>query len=147
MATCLEQILCGLSGAVLGALDTVLAAQRAQLQAQIAALEAEILVLDVATLPVEAARSGALALLNQARAASGFIPLDLIAGCAALGDFNVSLDGALAAATRQVNDLVDDLNRLLSYREELKLLVLKFTQTIEVFAQIELTIQECAQAA
>ena len=144
LEACVREILCGLSAATLGAVSSIINAQRAILQAQVAALQAELLVLDVATLPLQVAREAALTALNTARSAITIVPLDLIAGCADLGDFNIGIDASLNAATGAVVDIIDDLNRLLSFREELNLLISEFNATIDLFDEVLLVIQECA---
>ena len=140
---CVKQILCALGAAVLGALNAVIQTQKALLTAQVVALQAQLLALDVATIPLEAARSIANEVLNQARTAATLVPFELIAGCVDLGEFNFSLTESIDSALREVNDLVDDLNRLLSFKEELQLLVDEFNRIIEQFDQILLAIQEC----
>jgi hypothetical protein len=142
---CIRSILCTLAGSVLGALDTIIDTQIIAMQAQITAAQAQLLVLDVATIPLEAARSAANAVLERARSAATLVPLELIAGCAGLGDFNFDLVSSIDDATREFNDIVDDLNRLLSFKEELQALVDELNRVIEQFQEIQLLIQECAQ--
>jgi hypothetical protein len=142
---CVKQILCALSSAVLGALTSLITAQKAVLEAQVIALEAQLLTLDVATVPLEIARSAALAIISRVRNTATLVPIELIAGCADLGDFNIDLVTAIDRATAELNDVVDDLNRLLSFKAELNLLVTELNRIIDQFGQIELAIQECAE--
>lgn len=141
---CVREILCALSGAVLGAIQSLIAAQRAALEAQVLALRAQLLTLDVATFPIQVARGFANAALAQARGAASLVPLELIAGCADLGDFNVDLVAAVDNVTAELNDIIDDANRLLSFRAELNALVLELERILEAFTEIETVIEECA---
>ena len=143
---CVRSILCALSGAVLGAVSSVIDTQIAALTAQITALQSQLLVLDVATLPVELSRNIALSVLASARGVAQLVPVELVAGCLDLGEFNFDLVTSIDAATAEVNDLVDDLNRLLSYKAELAALVAEYEGIIEQFNEVKLVIQECAQA-
>lgn len=142
---CVKEILCALSGAVLNALNTLITAQKTALVVQVTAFQAQLLTLDVATAPAEIARGLALDALNTARSAATLVPIGLITACVDLGDFNVDLVAAVDGLTADLNDTIDDLNRLLSFKEELQFLVNEFLRIIDQFSAIQLAIQECGQ--
>ena len=83
------------------------------------------------------------AALAEAVAAAGLIPLGLIASCADLGEFNLDVVGSIEAATADFNDIVDQLNRLLSFKAELEALEQELLAIIDRFTAIENAIQEC----
>jgi len=141
---CVKQILCALSAPVLAALNAVISSQIALLRAQIVAAQAQLLALDITTAPLELARNIAQGLIDQAKAAATLVPFELIAECADLGDFNVNFVESLDALTADLNDIVDDLQRLLSFKEELQLLVNELEEVIEQFEGIQAVIEECA---
>lgn len=142
---CVSSILCGLSASVLSALQSILATQRAVVLEQIGQAQAQLAIADVATLPVEGARAGAAAVLEQVRAAAQLVPLNLISGCTDLGDFNIGLNDSLAAANAELTDITDDLNALLSFKNELNAIIDNGNLLIAQFNAIEAVIQECAQ--
>jgi hypothetical protein len=143
---CVKEILCALGSAVLGGLSGLIQAQKVALEALIASFEAQILALDVLNAPLIIARNVALQALHAAESAAELLPLGLISTCADLGDFNINVSTALASTEAELNDIVDRVNRYLSFRAELQAAVDEFNAILEQFSQIELTIQECATA-
>ncbi len=144
---CVRVILCGLSASVLGALQDIIATQRLVIQGEITAVQAQLVILDITTLPLEAARGFANEVLDQARSAAALVPLGLISGCTDLGDFNVGLTASLDQISGQFNDIIDDLNLVLSFKNELNALLTELSDLVAQFTAIELVIQQCAQSA
>jgi len=140
---CVKQILCALGEATLGALNTLLQAQIAIIDAEIASVAAQLAVVDILTIPLEIARDVGQNALNSAQQVASLVPLNFIAGCADLGDLNVNLSRLLANASADFNDIINDLNRKLSLREELNALILELQAIREQFGDIQLTIAEC----
>lgn len=120
MNPCVALILCSLSKPVLGALRAVINQQLAFLELELAQVQAQLLRFDVLTVPLQAAQAVANQVLQSAQSAAGLLPLGLITGCADLGAFNINLNQVLATATADVNDTLNDLNRTLSFKEELQ---------------------------
>lgn len=142
---CVRNILCALSAPVLGALSGIIQTQRAALTAQITGLQTQILRLDVAAAPLEAGRVILNQSLGQLRAAASLVPLSLIEGCGDLGQLNINLVASIDQKTAELNETVDELTRVVSFRDELQTVVDEYTAIIEQFDEILLTIQECGQ--
>lgn len=141
---CVRDILCALSAGTLNALRGVIASYRALLNAQILTFQAQLIQRDIAVLPARIALEAALAALAVVQSGSQLVPLDLIAGCLPLGDFNVQIDGVLRGAEEAIKDLRDNLNRLLSFREELAAAIEVAQQVLDQLDELDLAIQECA---
>lgn len=140
---CVKSILCGLGDSALRSIQGLIDAQVALLQAQIAIYQTQLLQFDILALPIEAARAGAQAIIDEALEAATIIPLNLITECVDLGDFNISINEALNLALTGLNDLAFEATRLLSYRDELNAIVSELNATIDQFTDIRSIIDEC----
>jgi hypothetical protein len=139
------QLLCGLSAPVRGVIKAALGAQKTLLQAELAPLQAQLLALDVATAPLAFAQSIAESALATARSALSILPTDIVVGCASLGQINVDLVTATDALTADVRAVLDDLNRLLSFQEEIRAVILEFEAIIDRFTALVDLIEVCGQ--
>lgn len=140
---CVAEILCALSAPVLGALKALIQTQVAEAQITITALSAQINVVNVALLPIEIARDLASDVLERVRSAATLVPLDLIAGCADLGDVNLNLNKTLDQATAEFEFALDEATRLLSFRDELQAQIDSLNLIITQFNDVLLTIEGC----
>lgn len=140
---CVKDILCSLSDAVLRDLQVLIDGQITLIQAQITVFQAQLLQYDIITLPIQASQQAAQAVVNAARQSATLIPLNVIAGCADLGDFNINLQESIDVALGTSNDLLFEANRLLSFTDELNNLVTSLNATIEQFTDIQSIIDEC----
>ena len=140
---CVQQILCALSGTVLGSLNRLIDTQIAALQTQILIIEAQILQYDILTLPLEAAASLARTQIQNIRNSALLVPLNLIAGCTDLGDFNLGLQKSIDNAVADLDSIVGDLTRVLSFKEELNATVAELNGIIDQFQDILATIETC----
>jgi hypothetical protein len=140
---CVEQILCGLSQAALGALAPIIETQKAALAVQLNLIQAQLLALDVAKLPVEAALAVAQQAINATRAAGDLVPLDLIANCADLGDLFVDLSDGLDLVSAEAASIAQDAASLLSFSEELAALRNEIDDTIALYDEILALIATC----
>ena len=143
---CVYTILCGLSASVRNALQNVITSLTASLNAQIVAYRSALLVYDVAVIPLELSRSILNGLLDIARSAATLVPLEIIEGCADLGDFNLDIVTSIDVITAELNDVIDDLNRILSFKDELEFLINELSAVLDNFNDISLVLEECAQA-
>lgn len=144
---CVRQVLCGLSKSVREALRALIAAQVAILQVQIAQLEAYSAYLDVLTLPVSAASSLAEQFIQQVKSAAQVIPLDLIGTCVDVGNLNRAIEDTLNTALQDVNVLTNDLNRLLSFSDEVGALIDDLNETLNLYNAILDIIDLCGAPA
>lgn len=143
LAPCVHSILCSLTTGVLTTLDGVVATQIATLSLAIAAAQAKILKYDVLLIPVQAANAVAQSTLATLRSAGSLVPSRLINDCADFGDITLNMQEAIDQASAQLNNLTQDLTRLLSIREELNALVEEYTQIIDELNEFRAVIQEC----
>jgi len=141
---CVKQILCALGNATLSSLNGLIQAQLLILDAKIIELDAELAVLDVLTFPLTALGAAAAEAVNAATASLSLVPLNLIAGCADLGDLNVNLTQILDDANADLQDYIVDINRKLSLKEELVALKDLLASIRQQFLDIQLTIAECS---
>ena len=141
---CVKQILCALGNATLSSLNGLIQAQLLILDAKIIELDAELAVLDVLTFPLIALGAAAAEAVNAATASLSLVPLNLIAGCADLGDLNVNLTQILDDANADLQDYIVDINRKLSLKEELVALKDLLASIRQQFLDIQLTIAECS---
>jgi len=141
---CVKQILCALGNATLSSLNGLIQAQLLILDAKIIELDAELAVLDVLTFPLTALGAAAAEAVNAATASLSLVPLNLIAGCADLGELNVNLTQILDDANADLQDYIVDINRKLSLKEELVALKDLLASIRQQFLDIQLTIAECS---
>lgn len=143
LAPCVHTILCSLTTGVLTSLDGVVAAQIATLNLAISAAQAKILKYDVLLLPVEAANAIAQTTLATLRSAGSLVPSRLINDCLDFGDITLNMQEAVDQASAQLNNLTQDLTRLLSVKEELAALIDEYNQIVDELNEFRALIQEC----
>ena len=117
---CLKQILCGLSRPVLLTFDAILLAAQSELGAAAAALDAAIDVLAIPSAAANAALTLAETAVGSVDSALSMLPLDLIEGCAGLGDLNTIFAGTKADATAYLEGVKQKVARFTSRLNELK---------------------------
>lgn len=146
LAPCVRIVLCGLSAATLSALDAIVAQAEAQLQTQRALLVAQAARVDVALIPVEATRDIAQTALGALSQYAGLLPTSLIAGCADLGDFSLNLSAQFDILAADLNDTLDDVSRLVSFREELNAALDEADAALQQIGEVRAVLAECAGA-
>jgi hypothetical protein len=144
---CVKQIVCSLSAAVLGALDSAIQLQIANLTVQKNVIEAQILKYDVLGIPIQFANEAAQYALNQLRGFAALIPTNLVAGCADMGNININVQRSIDTVSGGLADITQDATRLLSVREELAFLDQQYSEAISQFNQFRAVIAECALTA
>jgi len=140
---CVKQILCALSDSVLRSLQALIDGQVAILQAQIAIYQTQLIQYDILSLPVQAVQQAAQSVVNEVKSSAFLIPLNAISNCVDLGFFNQNLFQSIDTALAAANDTLGELNRLLSYREELNALVNELNNSIDQFTSISSVIDQC----
>lgn len=140
---CVREILCALGQASLAAITPILDSQIAALNAQKAVILSQLVALDVASLPVQAANGVAQRVLADVRAIGNLVPLQLVSGCADLGDLNTGLNTALDVVAAEAVTITEDLSRLLSFSEELNAINDEFDELITLFEDIKQEIETC----
>lgn len=140
---CVKQILCSLSDSVLNSLQTLIDGQVAIVEAQIGIYQAQLLQYDILALPVEAAQQAAQSVVDEVKDSAFLIPLNAISNCVDLGFFNQNLLQSVDTAIASASDVLGELNRLLSYREELNALVNELNSLLEQFDAISDIINAC----
>lgn len=140
---CVRQILCSLSGTVLRSLNAIINTQIGVLQAQVLVFEAQLLQYDILAIPVQAAANVARETLTEVRNSALLIPLELIEDCLDLGLFNLNLQRSIDVVIAELDNLVGNLTRLLSFREELAAIIAELNGIIDQFQDILATIETC----
>jgi hypothetical protein len=140
---CTRAILCALSGTVLRSLNGLITGQIIQLEAQVLFLETQLVQYDILALPVQAAADIARAALTEVRNSALLIPIEVIAGCFDLADFNQGLRRSLDFLTAELDSLVGNLTRMLSLRDELAAVIEELNGLIDQFQDILGTIETC----
>lgn len=140
---CVRAVLCALSGTVLRSLNGLITVQIAQLEAQVLVFEAQLLQYDILAIPVQAAADIARSAISEVRNSALLIPIELIAGCFDLADFNQGLRRSLDFLTAELDSTLGNLTRLLSYRDELAAIVEELNGLIDQFQDIIGTIETC----
>ena len=143
LEACAKEILCAFSATALRTLQALIDSQVAILQAQIVVYQTQIAQYDILALPVEAAQAIAHKYVDNIKKAAYIVPLNVIAGCLPLGQFNMNLMQSIDVATAVADDLLSEATRLLSYRSELNAIVTELNAAITQFTQISNIIGEC----
>lgn len=143
LEACVTSILCGLSRPVLTSLNTILTSVEVTIQAQLTAVAAQLAIINVALIPIEAAQAAAQAAVDTVLATANLVPLELIAGCADLGDLNVGLNDVLQATLADVNALLARAGRFLSLRDELQAIQQALSEQAALIGEIKLVIGAC----
>ncbi len=142
---CVKTILCTLSDSVLNTLKSLIDGQVALLQAQIVQFQTQVLQYDVIAIPVQAASTVAVSIINEVRSSAALVPLQVIsaAQCVDLGDFNLDLQQSIDQTLSVAEDFVFEAVRLLSFRDELNAIIAEFNAIITQFTDIQSIIDEC----
>jgi hypothetical protein len=140
---CVKAILCGLSDSALRTIQALIDGQVALIRAQITIYQAQLLQYDILSIPIQATKVAAQAIIDKAKSSSYLIPLNVVTGCVDLGDFKVNIMDTLNIATATLDDVVFEATRLLSYRDELNAIVNELNAAITQFTDIRAIIDEC----
>lgn len=120
LAVCVKVVLCGLSNATRQAINTVLGAYIIQLNLARAALELKLVKLNVATVPVQLLNTAIQGVVNEIKAGANIIPISVIGDCIGVGDINAAIQSNLDILLVDANIITSDLQRLLSFRDEVQ---------------------------
>lgn len=140
---CVKQILCTLGDAALRSVQGLIDGQTALVQAQIVQYQQQALQYDVLGIPVQAAQAAAQAIVDEVKSSIFLIPLNAIANCADLGDFNLGLTQTIDVANSAAEDFLGEATRLLSYGDELNALINDLNNIIDQFTDIRSVIDQC----
>jgi len=140
---CVKQILCSLSDSALRSIQALIDGQVAILEAQIVVFQTQLLQYDILALPVQAVQQAANAVVEEVKQSAYLIPLNQISQCVDLGFFNLNLQQSIDVALSTTNDLLFELTRLLSYRDELNAIVNELNAAIDQFTNISTIIDAC----
>lgn len=143
---CVVQILCGLSQAVQAALVSLLRSYRAILDAKILELEGELAVLDILTVGPKAVNALAQNALSLAKSTINIVPLNLLAGCVGYADITKDLTGYVNLIGQDIQLLTDDVDRLISGKDEVQDAIRKLQALENVFDQLISAIHLCGGA-
>lgn len=145
LANCVQVLLCGLSAAVRNALVALLQGYIAQLGLVVATLKAQLIYLNILTAPVKIADDAVTGVITKVRAAANLVPLSLIGQCVDIGDLNVSIQQNLDVVLADATIIANDLERLLSFGDEIAAKIQSFENTIQFYEQVIATINVCPQ--
>lgn len=140
---CVKDVLCGLSLPVLRAIEGVLDSTIASVQATIAILEARSLTLGVQLIPVQLAIAPVQLALDQALSISNVLPSSAIEDCGDLGSIRANIASANRAATADLQELNDDLNRKLSTKRRVDAESASLSEQLAEFQEAQTVVQLC----
>ena len=140
---CVLELFCNLGAAGVEAVKSVLRAQIAVAEAQLAVVRAQILQYDVLLVPVTATQQIAETILGQVEGYAALIPSELAAECVGLGEVNLDLVRLVEPITDKVRSKLAQLQRLLSFRDELEDLERLLVDTVRTFTDIVEAIEAC----
>lgn len=133
---CVQAIICGLTEPVRRALVALCDKYSLVVQAELAVVTAKIAALTVVTTPLGLARAGAELALDTAREATVLLPVGVTAGCLEIGDLNIGFERVVAPVVREAQAFIDDLERLLSLKEELEALKIELQALYDLLAEV-----------
>lgn len=133
LADCAVELLCGLGNAAKTLILSVLDKYLAVLDAQIALLEAKLIYLDILTAPIQLLQGTVNQILNELRQISTLIPFQLIEQCLDLSQFTEAISATFDTIQGNINAILTDLNRLLSFRDEVQFLIDDLKQVRAVY--------------
>ena len=145
LQNCAKIILCGLSGAAQAQLKSLISTYVGVLEGQIGALEAQLVVLDILTAPVEIARNAANEVGNQVKQGLKIVPTGLVADCVGLNVIPETIERNVDIVLQDINLIATDLERLLSFRDEIEALIDDFREALEVYSQILTNFDLCEE--
>ena len=141
---CVRTILCSLSKPVIKAIDNAISVQILFLQEQIIVLQAQIAAMQVQIIPLKFVRGLAQEVVRRALGVTQLLPLEIIADCADLGDFNINVSQTIERFLGDALAAIDEVTRLISFQQELQLVVDEIQGIIAQYKDIKLTIEECS---
>ncbi len=140
---CVPRILCGLNRAIQNALRQVIQIHLTQLNAYLVSLEAYLVYLNILTAPVNLLAGTINQILVEARGALNFLPINLVAQCADLGDIHESINEAINASLAGVERTKNELNRYLSLKDDVEAQITAIKRQLEVLTQINIILESC----
>lgn len=146
LANCVQHVLCGLSAGVRSALVVLIKGYINQLQVYETLITARRAYLNILTAPIAIAKNVVDGVITQAKAGANIIPLDLIGDCFEVGQLNESIQANLNLVLVDANILATDLERLLSFGDELDAILVDVNSTIQFYESIIAAIDVCAAA-
>jgi hypothetical protein len=111
---CAKSALAQLEHEVLQAIREIATAAKTSLLALKAQKEALLVSLDISLIPLQVQKQALDSLIETARSNSKIIPTDLVLACPQLGSINTTLEAALLGQLEGVQNLVFDIDRLIS---------------------------------
>lgn len=142
-SNCVKVLLCGLSAATRNAIVALLNGYIGVLNAQVTTLTAELDVLNIASAPVALANSLVQSFINEVKAGANIIPFDLIDQCVEIGQLNEAIQVNLDIALVDADIIASDLERLLSFKDELTAEIADIQTTLELYVEAIATFDLC----
>ena len=139
---CVRTILCGLGNPVLTAINGIVAAQIAQVDAEIVQVEASLALIGIAVAPIQALQGLAETVVGEARALANLIPLQLLTGCADLGNAMVTVNGVLQTPLAAANTYLARANRFLSFQDQQQALLTELQASRTYLLELQTAIQQ-----
>lgn len=144
LSNCVKDILCGLSHGVRNALASLIRLFMAQIDAQIALLSAQLVYLDILSAPPQLAKVAVDAAVAQVKQYAQLIPFSLVAGCVGMSDLSLGVQANLDAITSTADIILDDLSRLLSFRDEIQAILEDLETIRDLYAEVLNQVSLCA---
>jgi len=119
MHPCIQAILCPLGSAVQGAINGIITGVVGFLSAQVAVIRAQLLLLEIQLVPLNATKALLQTAVDTITSVGNLVPVQLIAGCAGLGDIMQYLNVGLEPQVAALNKQLDAINRKLSFKAQL----------------------------
>lgn len=140
---CVRAILCAFEGPTRTAIQGLFTPLIVQLDIDILLLQQKALQYNVLAAAAQITVGLLEDLLARLKAGLSVIPISLIAGCIDIGDSLLFASATIDAQTAQIEAQLQDAIRLLSYADELNLLVAQYQQYRDLFQAMLDTINLC----
>jgi hypothetical protein len=140
---CVKNIVCALGANVISALNAILDAQKVVLTAQLDAIAAQLVIINIATVPVQIAKDAAQEVADAALSVTNLVPMQTMEGCEDIGQVLDDIRDTVEADLATVNNLLNDLNRKLSFKAELEAAQEFIQEKIDRINEFQLELEAC----
>lgn len=140
---CVIKILCSLSETTISALHALLQQYIAQLTAKKALLEAQLLKAHVARIPLETAEGFVQTQIAILRKGLAYVPSNVLTSCTGIDNLKGQISSTLDILLYDFEIITQDLERLLSFGDELNSLIDKITTEILFYQDTLFVLANC----
>lgn len=140
---CVKEILCSFSDFILSSIKVLIAGQIAVLEAQIITYRNQILQYNIILSSIQVQYTLAQKVADGVMETASLIPLNQIATCADLGDFNINLQESILNTLSVSSNLDKEVSMVSGYINTLNQFVSDAEATIEQFTAIDSIINQC----